>query len=92
MLLPVAPGVSCLSVDALQTRSSKLPPSPAVSRCLPLSPNVYNRSKFNPNPHPQLLQINGDLGRSTVAGDLNCAKTVGVLSGIWGLGSTLVSV
>ena len=34
----------------------------------------------------QLLQINGDLGRSTVAGDMNCAKAVGVLSGIWGVG------
>mmetsp|Transcript_96487 Transcript_96487/g.275228 ORF Transcript_96487/g.275228 Transcript_96487/m.275228 type:complete len:263 (+) Transcript_96487:1164-1952(+) len=40
----------------------------------------------------QLLQINGDIGRSTTAGDLNCAKTVGVLSGIWGLGSTLASL
>ena len=50
LLLPVAPSVSCPSVDALQTRSSNLPLSPAVSRCLPLSPNVYNPSKFTPQP------------------------------------------
>ena len=40
----------------------------------------------------QLLQINGDLGRSTARGDLNCGKTVGVLSGLWGLASTLYAL
>ena len=37
LLLPVAPSVFCPCLDALHTRSSKLPPSPAVSRCLPMS-------------------------------------------------------
>ena len=50
LLLPVAPSVSCSSVDALQTRSSKLPPSSTVSYCLLLSPNAYNPSKFTPQP------------------------------------------
>ena len=36
LLLPVAPSVSCSCLDARLTRSSKLPPSPAVSRCLPV--------------------------------------------------------
>ena len=48
LLLPVAPGVSCLSVDVLQTRSSRLPPSPAVSCRLPIS---TTRLSFLPNPH-----------------------------------------
>jgi hypothetical protein len=37
LLLPVAASVSCSRLDALYTRSSKLPPSPAVSYCLPMS-------------------------------------------------------
>ena len=36
LLLPAAPSVSCPCVDARLTRSSKLPPSPAFSRCLPM--------------------------------------------------------
>ena len=52
-LLPIASGVSCSCVDALHTCSSKLPPSPAVFRCLPLSPAVYNPSKFAPQPKPK---------------------------------------
>ena len=55
LLLPVAPGVSCLSVDALHTRSSKLPLSPNVSQCLPMSPNVYNPSKFTPQPPSKVI-------------------------------------
>ena len=50
LLLPVAPSVSCSSVDALQPRSSKLPPSSTVSRCLPLSPAFYNPSKLTSQP------------------------------------------
>ena len=50
LLLPVAPSVSCSCSDALNTPSSKLPPSPAVSCRLLLSPNVYNSSKFTPQP------------------------------------------
>ena len=53
LLLPVAPSVSCSSVDALLTRSSKFPPSSTVSCCLPLSFNVYNPSKFTPQPPSQ---------------------------------------
>ena len=37
LLLPIAPSVSCSCVDALNTPNSELPPSPAVSRRLPLS-------------------------------------------------------
>ena len=37
LLLPVAPSVSCSCPDAPRTRSSELPPSPAVSYCLPPS-------------------------------------------------------
>ena len=42
--------VSCPCVDTRLTRRSKLPPSPAVSRCLPMS---TTRLSFLPNPHPQ---------------------------------------
>ena len=49
LLLPVAPSVSCSWLDASNTRSSKLPPSPAVSHCLPLS---ATRLSLLPNPHP----------------------------------------
>jgi hypothetical protein len=37
LLLPITPSVSCSWLDALNTPSSELPLSPAVSRCLPLS-------------------------------------------------------
>ena len=40
--------VSCF--DPLNTRSSKLPPSPSVSLRLPPTPSVYNSSKFTPQP------------------------------------------
>ena len=40
LLLPVDPSVSWPCLDALYTRSSKLPPSPNVSRRLLLSPAV----------------------------------------------------
>ena len=40
LLLPAAPSVSCPCLDALHTRSSKLPPSPSVSFRLLPSPNV----------------------------------------------------
>ena len=50
LLLHVAPSVSCSCVDALRTRSSKLPPSPSVSRFLPVS---TTRPSLLPNPLPQ---------------------------------------
>ena len=50
--LPVALSVSCSWSDAPYTRSSKLPPSPAVFCRLLLSPNVYNPSKFTPHAQP----------------------------------------
>ena len=46
LLFPVASSASCSCVDALLTRSSNLPPSPAFSRCLPMS--TTGRSKFTP--------------------------------------------
>ena len=52
LLLPVAPSVSCSFVDALLTRSSKLPPSPAFSQCPPMSTTCLS---FLPNHNPQLL-------------------------------------
>ena len=48
--LPVAPSVSCSCLDAPYTRSSKLPPSPAVSYRLPMS---TTRLSLLPNPHPK---------------------------------------
>ena len=51
LLLPVASSVSCSYVNALCTRSSKFPPSPAVSYCLPLS---RTRLSLLPNPHPKM--------------------------------------
>ena len=53
LLLHVAPSVSRSCLDAPYTRSSKLPPSPAVSYCLPLS---TTRLSLLPNPHPQATQ------------------------------------
>ena len=50
LLLPVAPSVSYSWLDAPSTRSSKLPPSPAVSYCLSMS---TTRLSLLPNPHPQ---------------------------------------
>ena len=41
----LSPSVSCSRLDALHTRSSKLPLSPAVSRCLSIS---KTRPKFTP--------------------------------------------
>ena len=38
------------TLHALITSSSELPPSPAASCCLPLSPHVYTPSKFIPQP------------------------------------------
>ena len=49
LLLPVAPSVSCSWLDALNTPSSKLPLSPSVSYCLPMS---TTRLSLLPNPHP----------------------------------------
>lgn len=40
----------------------------------------------------QLGQLTTDLQRSTVAGDLNCQKTMGIVTGIFGLVSTLYSL
>ena len=37
LLLPVVPSLSCSCVHAPNTRSNTLPPSPAVSYCLPMS-------------------------------------------------------
>ena len=54
LLLPVAPSVSCPCVDTRLTRSSKLPPSHAVSRCLPMS---TTRLSLLPNPHPQFVLL-----------------------------------
>ena len=51
LLLPIAPSVSCSWLDALNTPSSKLPLSPAVSRCLPLSATCLS---LLPNPHPEI--------------------------------------
>ena len=50
---PIAPSVSCSCLDALNTPSSKLPLSPAVSRCLPLS---ATRLSLLLNPHPKLSE------------------------------------
>ena len=50
LVLPITPSVSCSWLDALNTPSSELPLSPAVSRCLPLSPAFCNPSKFTPQP------------------------------------------
>ena len=50
LLLPVAPGVFCSRVDAPTTPSSTLPPSPAVSCCLPLSPAFYTPPEFTESP------------------------------------------
>ena len=50
LLLPITPSVSCSCLDALNTRSSRLPPSPAVSHCLPLS---TTRLSLLLNRHPQ---------------------------------------
>ena len=49
-LLHVAPSVSCPCADARLTRRSKLPPSPASSRCLPMS---TTRLSFLSHPHPK---------------------------------------
>jgi hypothetical protein len=49
LLLPFAPSVFCSWLDALNTPSSKLPLSPAVSHCLPLS---ATRLSLLLNPHP----------------------------------------
>ena len=49
LLLPIAPSVSCSCLDALNTRSSKLPLSPTASRCLPLSATRLSLL-LNPNP------------------------------------------
>ena len=59
LLLPVAPSVSCLSVNALHTRSSKLPPPSTISRCLPLS---TTRLCLLPNPHPQHVEYHRENG------------------------------
>ena len=50
LLLPVAPSVSCSSVDTLHTRSSNLPPSSTVSRCLSMS---TTRLSLLPDPNPK---------------------------------------
>ena len=50
LLLHVAPSVSCPCVDTRLTRRRKLPPSPAVSGCLPMS---TTRLSFLPNHHPK---------------------------------------
>ena len=53
LLLPVASSVSCACLYALYTRSSKLPPSPAVSRCLPMPTTGLS---LLPDHNPQLLR------------------------------------
>ena len=56
LLLPIASGVSCPCVDALlkyiheAVNFRHLPPSPAISQCLPMS---TPRLSFLPNPHRQ---------------------------------------
>ena len=50
LLLPIAPSVSCSCLDALNTPSSKLPLSPNVFHCLPLS---ATRLSLLLNPHPK---------------------------------------
>ena len=48
LLLPITPSVSCSCLDALNTPSSKLPLSPTVSHCLPMS---ATRLSLLLNPH-----------------------------------------
>ena len=51
LLHPMAPSVCCPCMDALLTRSSKLPPSPAFPRRLPLS---TSRLSLLPNHRPKV--------------------------------------
>jgi hypothetical protein len=39
-----------------------------------------------------IIQINGNIGRSTVEGDMNCQKWMGILTGIAGFISTMASL
>ena len=64
LLLPGAPSVSCLCLDAQHTRSSKLPPSPSVSHCLPMSTTRLSYTPFTPQPpsrdtHELTLEVCG---------------------------------
>jgi len=55
LLLPIAPSVSCSCLYALYARSSKLPPSPSVSHCLPMSTTRLSLLlNFHPQEHPNL--------------------------------------
>ena len=50
LLILVAPSVSCSCLDAPYTRSSKLPPSPAVSYCFPMSTTRLSYTSFTSQP------------------------------------------